>query len=414
MHESDCHIVRGLFAAKLTDGDDASNDQLFEEVSGLEGVGPRLETAAGVNDFLNQDQDAPPSEAAAPPDQGPAAPDDGVLDQEILSDLLQRRFALWEVEPGQEHEIAAALSPRFRGGPVHGFGRLNHLTKRPGTPPRASRAPDSTPTLPKSSPGKAVAVVDSGVTDQIPDWLASGIDLEPENDLETLPNADGDKASHGVFVAGLIRRIAPEHTIYMARTMQRPVDKFTGHSDPGHDPTTELDVAVAIGRLVRRLRSDNPRVDALNLSLGASSCSECDPTMVVLQAGLSDWHRAFPKSEVFAAGGNHPGEGALYPAAWPGVRAVGAAADGGRQKVWDDNATELDAGPRWWITDVAPGVGLTGPGGSKKDDWIEWNGSSFATAVATACFASCRPSEVVGDLTYWSDHQTDYTDIPGL
>jgi hypothetical protein len=72
---------------------------------------------------------------------------------------------------------------------------------------------------------------------------------------------------------------------------------------------------------------------------------------------------------------------------------------------WDPGAAAprkpVDIPRRAWITDAAPGVDLIGPSGVASKPWVKWSGSSFASAVAAACFASLRPMQVQDDLVWW-------------
>jgi Subtilase family len=400
---TECHVVKGLIAIKFDSAPARRRAAVKKSIGG-----DRVSTAAEVNALLNPRGYRKKGEGGS-----------GPLESELLTAYLQE-VTLWAVEPGTEHEVAQRLN-RLTGvtaSPVHAMGRLNHLSKMPGTPPGKEFRPRNPPGLAAPSPGRIVAVVDSGVTDEIPEWLKSGIEVGGPEDNETLNGSTNPDASHGVFVAGLIRRIAPEHTIHMARTAPRPIGIFTdsnaaGHQ-PGEDPTTELDVALAITRLIHRLKGSECSVEALNLSLGGSSCSDDDPVMVVIEDAIDRWLAAFPDSVVFGAGGNRDDTQPILPGALPVVRAVAAAEDGGRNVVWEINGTVLDAPKRPWITDVAPGANLTSPSGRTADSWVHWSGSSFATAVATACYASRRPRQVVGGIVHWPNSTITYKDIPGL
>jgi hypothetical protein len=346
----------------------------------------------------------------------------GVADLETFGRILADRIALFQVEEGNELAAAAQLrSSGIPAAPIHVFGRMNHISKMPGTSPSNPFTQETPPVLAASSRGRAVAVIDSGVTETMPEWLASSVDYDPNFDVEVLPTGGKNtvSASHGVFVAGLIRRIAPEHTIYMSRTEEKPTSLITGADDPEHlegdDPTTELDVAIAMIRVVDRLMSNHGvEVNALNLSLGGETCGDTDPSMVVLSDAIDYWVRHFPRAPIFAAGGNRKDPDPVYPAALNHVRAVAAADSNGDQVVWDLKGNEKSPPDRPWISDVAPGSKLTSPSGREPDEWVEWSGSSFACAVGSACSASRRESETAGALVYWPDRGVRASDIPGL
>ena len=180
---------------------------------------------------------------------------------------------------------------------------------------------------------------------------------------------------------------------------------------------TELDVLAAIVRLVERHAGDD--VDALNLSLGGFSCGDGDPAMLTLSLAIDYWRHHFPRAPVFAAGGNTDDPRPVYPGAFNHVRSVAAAGDGsGKQVVWDFEKSPPAIVPspsdRPWVTDIAPGVELMGPSGRAADDWIKWSGSSFACAVAAACYSSRRPFHSENDRVLWCDPSVSYDAIPGL
>jgi hypothetical protein len=338
-------------------------------------------------------------------------------DRETLNQIHEL-VAVFRVQ-GNPHELARGL--RFEAGvdasPVHALGSLNHISGMSGTDPQPTRV-RTEPVIAPSSPGRVVAAIDTGVTKGLPAWLDSGLEYDPA-DIETLGGKN--KASHGTFVAGLIRRIAPEHTISMARARRWAVKDLEPKLGASHldadDPSTELHVLEAMIRLVNRLEGrDRCDVAALNLSLGGS-CDHHDPGFVSLRVALDHWRNSFPGVPIFAAGGNTPDRLKVYPGAFEFVRSVAAARDGGEQVVWDRTSSKsgpLTAPDRHWITDVAPGSDLVGPSGRTRSEWVKWSGSSFATAVATASYVSNRPMEASDGLVWWADRQTRATDIPGL
>jgi hypothetical protein len=338
-------------------------------------------------------------------------------DRQTLSQIHEL-VAVFRVQ-GDPHELARGLrdEPGIDASPVHALGALYHLQSMAGTDPVPTRV-KSEPVIAASSPGRVVAAIDTGVTKSLPVWLDSGLEYEAA-DVETLSGKN--KASHGTFVAGLIRRVAPEHTISMARARRWALKDLEPKLDKSHrdadDPSTELHVLEAMIRLVNRLGGrDRCDVAALNLSLGGS-CDDHDPGFVTLRIALDLWRNSFPKVPIFAAGGNTPDRLEVYPGAFEFVRSVAAAKDGGQQVVWDRTSSRSGSVPapdRKWITDVAPGSDLVSPSGRTRAEWVKWSGSSFATAVATASYVSNRPMEASDGLIWWADHQTKAADIPGL
>ncbi len=317
------------------------------------------------------------------------------------------------------------VAPRLRKGgidasPIHGLGPMNHISAMPGTEPTESKA-SIEPDQHYPDPYGVVAVVDTGITTEIPEWLSSGMRWDDPEDIENL--GGGVVASHGTFVSGLIRLISPNHVVSMARAREVDASRLLPQlseehvQDVGGNLTTELHVLEAIVRLVDRHAGDP--VDALNLSLGGYTCEKDDPAMVALGVAIAYWLQRFPRAPIFAAGGNTPAKRPVYPGAFQHVRAVAAAIDGGDHVVWDPHSTTKPKPPtvvprRPWITDVAPGSNLLGPSGVSKDHVVKWSGSSFATAVATACYVSRRPMEVDIDLICWPAIKVPYGGIPGL
>lgn len=375
---SGCHFLKELVATRADQIDAAS------EILGTEPVG-----SGDLNEIMEGTSDE-------------------VLEQ------IQALVSVFRVEDPVAATVRLTDSG-VRASPVHGLGHMNHIAYMPGTKPAPTQVA-TTPQLAASSPNRVVAVVDSGVTGKLPGWLESGLLYDPE-DVEVL-GAPGD-ASHGTFVSGVIRRIAPEHTISMARPRSVVLTKFS-QPGPSHkkadDMTTELHVLEAIIRLVHRHRHNAGAIEALNLSLGGVTCAPGDPWMVALAQGLDYWRRYTSRCvPIFAAGGNTEDPRPVFPGAFGHVRAVAAAEEGGREIVWDFNQGAVDPpGRRAWIDDVAPGQDLVSVGGGSKTEWVKWSGSSFATAVATACYVSRRPMEAHDGLIWWRNHHVRYADIPGL
>ena len=340
----------------------------------------------------------------------------GVENEDELR-LFTEQVAVFRVDSTDE-ALERLREKEIPGHPVHGLGPSNHIKSMPGTDPIGAPTPDPVPHIAASSQGRIVAVIDTGVTKEIPDWLRTGI--HPHSEEEAL--GSGEIASHGTFVAGLIRRIAPEHTIVQTIARRRPIGAFMNDHEPREDKfrlTSELDVLRAMIRLLFILgRETECGVAALNLSLGGVTCFEDDPTMFTLSRALDLWRNEHPDAPVFAAGGNRDDERPVFPGAFEYVRSVAAAENGGRRVVWKDNHQAgdppLDEPDRPWITDVAPGCDLLGPSGAAVDDWVTWSGSSFATAIATACYASRRHHVVQGGLVWWPNPNVRYGAIPGL
>jgi hypothetical protein len=384
--ETECHVLRDLVTVEVEDVA-AASAQL-----GSDPLDP-----GSLNDILGGDLDG------------------GALER--LVNLIGV-FSIGE----DPHEVAAQLRDNdITASPVHAVGTMNHIRLMTGAPARRATV-TAEPELDEIEPTQFIGVIDSGVTSARyrPDWLSNGLMARPE-DVEPPnfpPETDPPWASHGSFTAGLIREIAPKHTIALARARPRPIGRFSASMQPSHepgdDPTTELDVLEATIRLVDRLRSADGEVTALNMSLGAHACDKKDPMLVALKAAVRLWRDNFPEAPIFAAGGNTESKRKVFPAAYKKVRGVSAAADGsGDQVVWDRAHSPIAASKRRWITDVAPGVDLIGTSGM-TGGWVTWSGSSFATAVACALYANGVTPERDGRLRYWPDRTVTYSAVDGL
>lgn len=314
--------------------------------------------------------------------------------------------------------------------PVHGLGFMGHSNYKGDD----FKTDDGVvhPDVNDSSWDQVIAVVDSGLApaEDLPTWMSAEAGVLSDRPQDTEELLFKYPVSHGTFVVGLIRRLAPSHVVSIASARPRPLWSLVTDEDP-HDPspaapTDELNVYGALVRLINRHQT-GPGVIALNLSLGAHDCPGGGEFLMTMRTALDQWMTHFPEAVIFAAGGNSTCPDPIYPAAWHrpqdlplDVRAVGAAADGGHPKVWDRGSAVDDLG-RDWITDWAPGneiQGLSGQGiaPDKTDDHvIKWSGSSFSCAVATACYANGLSSTMGSDgKTWWRDEPLDYSNIPNL
>lgn len=178
-----------------------------------------------------------------------------------------------------------------------------------------------------------VAVIDSGVDLEHPD-LAGRLDTTHDYDFVARDSVADDRFGHGTHVAGIVaantdnRRdvagIAPGCTIL-------PVRVLDSHG-------TGTDTAVAEG-IVHAVRNG---ADVINLSLGMTT-----PTRVVEDAV----EYAHARDVVVVAAAGNSGVGWVdYPAAYPGVLAVGATDSSGDRWAYSQSGDNLDL--------VAPGVNV--------------------------------------------------------
>jgi hypothetical protein len=288
--------------------------------------------------------------------------------------------------------VEALESQGIRGSLIHAVGYAPHWSYSPGTDPVpvAGALPEVLP----PDEGKVIGVVDSGIMHQCPSWLLDYV-VHESADEEVIATNAAD-ASHGTFIAGLLRQLACDHRVSMARL------QIVDHEQvvrPEADPavgnlTTELHLLVGIIRLVKRHEG---QLAALNLSLGTYTAT--DLASLIMEVAIAIWNDGTDGAPVFAAAGNEfelPGDpySPFYPAALPGVVGVGAADESGAEVVWDYHAASptkqfAPAGQRPWVNRLAPGTDLISEGGAPsgltgQGTLVQWSGSSFATSVALA------------------------------
>jgi hypothetical protein len=200
--------------------------------------------------------------------------------------------------------------------------------------------------------------------------LGNGITAASPADTDE-PDEDHDQyldpaAGHGTFIAGVIAQIAPGCKVALHRVMSTFGD------------AAEWTVCNAIDELVVA----NPDRTILSLSFGGYVLER--PPMMARTIRHAQ-HRGI---HVVASAGNDATSRPCYPAALPGVVAVGALGPGGP-------APFTNYGD--WVDACAPGVDLlssfftkfngpapVGPYGDDPDDftgWARWSGTSFSAPV---------------------------------
>lgn len=316
-------------------------------------------------------------------------------------------------DPHEAASFLAHLEEPIQAAPIHGVGFEGHRGFMSGDGPKPAKNPVTA--VRKVKLRGVIAVVDSGIVDSRlrPAWMSGDAVLHERADVESVKEID---ASHGTFVTSVIRQLAPDHMVSIAAAAPDRGGKLTtSRSGAVNDPpTTELDVMAAIVRLVERHRTNPSEVKALNLSLGATACSEGDVFLLTLSLAMGYWRRHMGRNApIFAAAGNSPNPRPVYPAAFDCIRGVAAADRKGKQTVWD-NRTGVEALPRWWVDDVAPGVRITGLSGKSSSATVWWSGSSFATAVATALSVTGQSFQMDNGLAHWQTSPVDYRQIAGL
>lgn len=302
-------------------------------------------------------------------------------------------------------QVALALTANDNpSSPIHAMGLAAHWGFAPGTSP--SPIQHRLPDVAGAPRGAAyIAVVDSGIDDTaLPKWMAGDNVFYEAADVETVPPGSGD-ASHGTFVAGVIRQLSPDYRISLAAARTIPPASFvtrpSTHNPIPFNVSSEIHVAYAIERIRQR---GHQEIAALNLSLGAYVCDPADDALVItLSETLEDW-AVDVGGEIFAASGNEDLDVPFWPAMMSVVTGI-QASDGTQGVVWSNGTPVV---PTWsgpWIDELAPGadiVGLRGGGSQEEPLLVSWSGSSFASAVAT------------GLVTRGDSIVPDHASVPGL
>lgn len=231
-------------------------------------------------------------------------------------------------------------------------------------------APAAWAQLPADSPTVTVAVIDSGICADHPDLtgrILSGWDFLESDD------APQDEFGHGCAVSGVIAAnvnngagiagIAPNAEIMPLRVLNASgVGSFS-------------DVSSAI------VYAADHGAQVINLSLGGAS-----PSMLLESAV----NYALTKGVVvIASAGNSGKEGVLYPAAYPGVTAVGSLDQNLQHSSFSNYGPEVDI----W----APGRDILSTG--LDDTYVTMSGSSLAAPFV----AGARAMEIALDIKLTAD-----------
>ncbi|MET8139828.1 S8/S53 family peptidase [Sphaerisporangium sp. NPDC005288] len=233
--------------------------------------------------------------------------------------------------------------------------------------------------------GVTAAVLDTGLAPH--PWFA-GADWFPGQPGEVL-DADGDglldgQAGHGTFIAGLLLRQAPGIRLRVVRALD------------SHGVGDEAGVLRALGAL-----REAP-VDVLVLSFGCHTYD--DRASPLVERALA----ALTGTVVVACAGNTASARPFWPAALPGVIAVGAL----------DSAEVTRArfsayGP--WVDACARGEALTSSfvDFHPFDGYAMWSGTSFAAAVVGGAIAAAARRVPPGEAAHQVLHATG-TRFPDL
>jgi hypothetical protein len=257
-------------------------------------------------------------------------------------------------------------------------------TVRPAAPPPHLPTPLALPGL--RAPD--VLVLDTGLRTRdgqvAHPWLRDHCVLHsPWRDLKTVgrwddedePDDDGGgrldvQAGHGTFISGVIRQQCPDARIHHRGAL-------TSYGD-GDDASIVAAIERAIG-------DGRPRYDIVVMAFGTYAESGQVPPMA---AAIE---RLLAGSVVVASAGNDATSRPTFPAALPGVVAVGALDHGGR-------AAFSNFGP--WVDACTPAVDVVSTFFDDVDDrdddgalreqyrgWARWSGTSFAAPKVAGVIA---------------------------
>ncbi|MEM7275940.1 MAG: S8/S53 family peptidase [Actinomycetota bacterium] len=219
------------------------------------------------------------------------------------------------------------------------------------------------------------------------------------------------RASHGEFVASVVRQIEPSAVIH-------GVNAFMLRQEPGGEAvrcweTTDLAVAFSLARL-EQSRID---FDAVNMSLGTVHHDHDSPESPwALDAIFVDGPDLDRLGQIFASAGNTeevvrsaPFELLAHPAAYSGVTAVGAMSEDESWVLWERPGDEYlplrgpDRNQPNTEPYLAPGCNLMAHATEDPNETVLWSGSSFASPVVAGLYISGA----------WSDRDVDYVELPG-
>jgi hypothetical protein len=215
--------------------------------------------------------------------------------------------------------------------------------------------------------GATIAVVDGGVDEGYAD-LAGKL-AAPEIDLVG-SQAPGDPSDHGTSIAALVAAV-PDNGVgipgsgWNARILSYRVLTGTSPSGPYSGPLSAVISAIA--------DATSRRVNVINLSLGG-------PDSTALRTAIDD---ALNRGvTVVAAAGNDGTTAPVYPAAYPGVVAVGATDASGGRAAFSNYGNYVDV--------YAPGAAVVAPGArslSGAERMLTESGTSFSSALVAGVAA---------------------------
>ncbi|MFI7599914.1 S8 family peptidase [Actinoplanes sp. NPDC049681] len=252
-----------------------------------------------------------------------------------------------------------------------------------------------------------VAIVDTGLTGQprTDTWIqqVQNRGTDPLDEVPPSPRIDWF-GGHGTFATGIVRQLAPDCEVWVYR--------FTGPDGLGTDEAAaDMLIQAADDAAGRRL--------IINASFGAPAVDGVPP--LAMQEAVAYIHATYPKALIVASAGNDGQDVPQYPAAFPGVKAVGALNSDLTPAAFSNHGS--------WLHCSTVGVGIVStfvegllpPEPNIGTDitfgqnpWATWSGTSFtAPQISAAVAALCGEEASLTPRDAFERLITNRTDRPG-
>ncbi|MFI5930826.1 S8/S53 family peptidase [Actinoplanes sp. NPDC051494] len=327
-------------------------------------------------------------------------PDEEGLDQAGLDELLtgydaddraersprRRRTRVYRSRDAKDAAALRADAKRLRGDKrisanVNSIVPLGYVIKGDSYP-GSTVAPAVFASHGATAPIR-VAVIDTGLTAAARgDGWDTGVvreGVDPVNVLAPLDRIDWF-GGHGTFATGIVRQIAPDCEVVVYR--------FTTTDGLGTDEA-------AADMLIKAAEDAGGERLVINASFGAPAVDGIPP--LAMQEAVQHITEEHPNVLIVASAGNDGQDLPLYPAAFPGVKAVGALTSDLQPATFSNHGS--------WVHCSTVGVGIVSTFVEGKlppennigtdvmfgtDAWATWSGTSFtAPQISAAVAALC-------------------------